>query len=142
MRIPEVLVALGKLTLATILAAAACAKLVSPESFQASLESFKLFPKDILPYLATFVPTLELLTATLLVLRGKALQGVILSTALACGFTLSLLWGIITKSVKECGCFGQWEMGAVSPEMALARAVGILTLSALLTIKLLKRTPK
>lgn len=127
---------LARITLAGILSVAACAKLINPESFQTSLESFKLFPNQIIPFLASFVPILEIFTAMLLILKNKAPQGAILSSILSVGFVASLTWGIITKNIEECGCFGDWEMAKVSPQIALLRAFIILTLSVLLSIRL------
>jgi hypothetical protein len=127
---------IARLTLIAILSIAACAKLVNPNSFLRSLESFTIFPSSTLPYMVYFVPTLELLTANLLLLRNKALAGAILSTLLSIGFTASLSLGIISGSVQECGCFGDWEVAKVSPEAALLRAIIILALSTFLIVKL------
>lgn len=127
---------IARLTLIGILSIAACAKLVNPSSFLRSLESFTIFPTSTLPYMVYFVPTLELLTANLLLLKNKALTGAILSTLLSIGFTVSLSLGIISGSVQECGCFGDWEVAKVSPEAALLRAIIILALSTLLIVKL------
>jgi len=128
---------LAKLTIASVLALAACAKLTSPDNFEASLESFKLFPKIITPLLSYFVPIMELLTALLILLKGKELVGAATSCILSLGFVASLTWAVITRSTQDCGCFGDWEMTKVSPELALVRAFTILSLSALLLTKIL-----
>lgn len=128
---------LARLTIASVLALAACAKLTSPDSFQESLESFKLFPKLITPLLSYFVPIVELLTALLILLKGKELVGATVSCILSLGFVTSLTWAVMTRSTQDCGCFGDWEMTKVSPELALLRALTILSLSALLLTKIL-----
>lgn len=128
---------LARILLALILATAACAKLSNPEGFQTTLESFKLFPKTTLSYLTSFIPVLELCTAILLTLKNKTPQGAILSILLSLSFVVSLMWGIITKSITDCGCFGDWELAKVSPEAALLRAILILALSTLLMVQVL-----
>jgi hypothetical protein len=129
---------IGRLTLVAILLTAGAAKIINPEGFASNLESFKLFPQILIPLLARFTPALEIFTALLLVLKSKEISGTILATLLSASFVLSLSWGILTNSVKECGCFGDWEIAKVSPEMALLRASTILILSSLLTYQLIK----
>lgn len=130
---------LARYTLAAILLLAAGAKLASPQDFQQSLGAFQVFPAILIPFLALLVPILELLCACLLMLKNKELSGALLSLLLAICFVISLTIAINTNSIQECGCFGNWELGKVTPKVALLRATLILILSALLCTNIFYR---
>lgn len=128
---------LARSTLALILLVASGAKLANLQDFQESLEAFQIFPTLLLPYIARFVPIIELLCACLLLVKHKELSGAFLSLVLSIGFVISLTIAISTNSIQECGCFGSWELGKVTPNLAIIRATLILLLSGLLTLNIL-----
>jgi hypothetical protein len=129
---------IGEILLSLIMLVAASAKLSNIAGFQASLETFDIFPKQGIPILAYWVTLLELMTGLIILIKGKELVGLLLSCFLTWGFVISLSYGILTNSIYECGCFGDWELAKVSPQVALLRASIMLGLSLLLTTNLIK----
>jgi uncharacterized membrane protein YphA (DoxX/SURF4 family) len=77
-----------------------------PLAFALSTQSFKLFPDAIIPPMAYFVPSLEIVLGVTLLLGVWGRQSALLAFGLFAAFTLALSSVLLRGLPVDCGCFG------------------------------------
>lgn len=78
----------------------------APLVFALSLESFKLMPDALIPFVTYFVPWCEIIAGGALFLGVWSRQSGAIVAGLLFVFTLALASVLLRKMNVECGCFG------------------------------------
>jgi len=102
---------------------AGLAKIADPVRFMFTLREFDLFHKAIVPFLAIYLPWLELLLGLSLVLGLLHRTGALMLAILNFLFMLAILSVISRGIVVDCGCFGLFADALKLPDMADYKAV-------------------
>ena len=102
---------------------AGLAKIADPVRFMFTLREFDLFPRVITPFLAVFLPWMELLLGLSLVLGLLYRTGALMLAFLNFLFMLAILSVISRGIVVDCGCFGLFADALKLPDMADYKAV-------------------
>lgn len=97
---------LVRLAMAGILVFAALPKLVDiPQSVRA-VRAYRLLPEEIVPFVGTMLPFLELALALLLVLGAFTRLASIVWLVMMAAFLTGVIWAWSTGLTIDCGCFG------------------------------------
>jgi uncharacterized membrane protein YphA (DoxX/SURF4 family) len=95
----------GRVVLGLLFLAAGLTKVVSPQELQVAISNYRLLPTSIIPFVAEFLPVLEIVLAIGLLSgvyrRAAALGTGLLSLAFASAVVAALIRGLDI----ECGCF-------------------------------------
>lgn len=102
---------------------AGLAKIADPVRFMLTLREFDLFPRVIIPFLAVYLPWLELLLGLSLVLGLLYRTSALILAFLNFLFMLAILSVISRGIVVDCGCFGLLGDALKLPDMADWKAV-------------------
>ncbi len=103
-------------------------KVADPLEFAQSIKNYQVFPHALVFFIAIFLPWVEVLSGSLLVLGPLRRSSALLISAMLVGFIglvgLAVLRGIDTS----CGCFGSFSRKA---DLSLMLADGVLLYFAL-----------
>lgn len=102
---------------------AGLAKIADPVRFMFTLREFDLFPRAVIPFLAVYLPWLELLLGLSLVLGLLYRTSALMLAFLNFFFMLAILSVISRGIVVDCGCFGLFADALKLPDMADYKAV-------------------
>jgi putative oxidoreductase len=102
---------------------AGLAKISDPVRFMFTLREFDLFHKAVVPFLAVYLPWLELLLGLSLVLGLLYRTSALMLAVLNFLFMLAILSVISRGIVVDCGCFGLFADALKLPDMADYKAV-------------------
>ncbi len=106
MRIPTPIAWLLRLALAAIYLIAAVPKILDPWGFALAIRNFRIFPLEIIPPLALWLPPFELLGA-IAVVTGVAYRGGLAALGLlSAGFAAGIVSAMVRGLDIDCGCFG------------------------------------
>ncbi|MGB0679039.1 MAG: MauE/DoxX family redox-associated membrane protein [Polyangiales bacterium] len=98
---------LCRLAVALVFIFAAVPKLLDPAAFAQSIDNYRLLPSAWAPYIALWVPPLELVIAAALLVgigeRGAASIAGLMLVVFAVGIAQAIVRGIDI----DCGCFGK-----------------------------------
>ena len=97
---------------------AGLAKIADPVRFMLTLREFDVFPRVIVPFLAVYLPWLELLLGLSLVLGLLYRTSALMLAFLNFLFMLAILAVISRGIVVDCGCFGLFADALKLPDMA------------------------
>lgn len=107
-----------RLTLSAVFFWAAIPKLQDPASFATALQNYKLFPNELVAYLAVIVPTTEVLVAICLLWTPWSRAAALISLCMYVIFSISVSQAIVRGIDLSCGCFGSnesrvswWQVG-------------------------------
>lgn len=81
-------------------------KLQDPKSFMLAIQSFELLPTAVIPFLAYWIPWMELAAGVLLVYGVVTRPAALVAFGLYAMFTAGLLYVIYAGLPVDCGCFG------------------------------------
>lgn len=81
-------------------------KLQNPQSFMLSINGFGLVPPTLVPFMAYFIPWLELACGILLLYGLWTRAAAVAAGGLYAMFTLALAYVILAGLPVDCGCFG------------------------------------
>ena len=112
-----------RITIGGIFLTAGLAKISDPVRFMFTLREFNLFPKTVIPFLAIYLPWLELLLGLFLVMGLLYRTSALMLACLNFLFTLAILSVILRGIVVDCGCFGLLADALKLPDMADYKAV-------------------
>ena len=112
----------GKIILALIFLTAGIPKILDPESFRGSVESFHLAPLWALPWIVTTIPYLEVLSAISLLWEKTEGGACIIILLLCLGFVVFYVAAISQGISPDCGCFGKNPLLQAKPITGLLRA--------------------
>ncbi len=90
---------------------AAVPKIINPGEFSVAIENYRLFPWAVVPFLAFYVPWLELVCGVAIWVSPFAKAAVAVLMGLLAAFTiaLSITW---SRGIDiDCGCFGEGSNG-------------------------------
>lgn len=119
----------GRLVLASVLAAAAAAKLVDLEGSRDAAERFGVPTSFARPF-GLLLPIVELTLAALLIPVGTAPWAALAAAGLLVGFSGAIARSIVRGDQHDCHCFGRLGSSRVGPA-ALVRTLGLATLAGL-----------
>lgn len=102
---------------------AGLAKISDPVRFMLTLREFDMFPRSIIPFLAVFLPWLELILGMFIVIGLLYRTSAFMLAAMNIMFTLAILSVIIRGLEIDCGCFGLLADVLKLPDMADYKAV-------------------
>lgn len=85
---------------------AAMFKLRDPSTFMLSINSFKMVPEALIPYMAYALPWTEMIAGVLLVYGAWSRAAAAIAAGLYALFTLSFVWVLAKGLPVDCGCFG------------------------------------
>jgi len=112
--VPDLLVAVARVVLAGVFAAAAWGKLTDRLGTQQAARDFGV-PAVAAPAVAFIVPVAELTVAVLLIFGGSAaVAGAVGAVALLAVFTIAIAVSLSRGRRPDCHCFGRVRTEAVS----------------------------
>ncbi|MFW2512268.1 MauE/DoxX family redox-associated membrane protein [Demequina sp. SO4-13] len=97
---------LVRLSMAVILIAAAIPKMQDIPKSIIAVRAYRLLPEEVVPFVGTMLPFLELALAALLLLGAFTRLASILWLAMMAAFTFGVIWAWATGLTIDCGCFG------------------------------------
>jgi hypothetical protein len=107
-------------------------KVMQPAAFAESIQAYKLIPEYLAPWLARFLPWLEIWAALALLWPGTRAAGALLVAALSGIFALAVISVMLRGLEINCGCFGPLSSKVGWKTLALDLA-GIISMSWLLS---------
>ena len=99
------------------------AKISDPGRFILTLREFRLFPEEIVPFTAVWLPWLELLLGLCVLVGLLHRTSALLLACMNTGFLAAILSVIARGIVVDCGCFGMLADMLGLPDMADMKAV-------------------
>jgi len=118
-----VMIVFARIIIGAIFLISGLAKISDPVRFILTLREFRLFPEEIVPLTAVWLPWLELLLG-LCVLAGLLHRtAALLLACMNAGFLAAILSVIARGIVVDCGCFGMLADMLGLPDMADMKAV-------------------
>ncbi|MDB6172918.1 MAG: DoxX family protein [Chthoniobacteraceae bacterium] len=134
---------LARWILAAVFGYAGWQKVKEPAAFADSVAAYQLLGPVSISLAAIALPTLELLTAVLLIINRPRRLGTVAAAAMTALFTVSLA-SVLARGLQiDCGCFGSGKAAPTSTWPAFARALLLFAIAtALYLFELLKRSPE
>ncbi len=132
----RVLAALGlaaRCIVAALFAYAAVLKLNDLSAFAVSIHNYRAVPDAVVPWLALFVPSLEIACAVALFVPGARRGGAVVAMALLAVFTVAMAQAMVRDINIDCGCFGS-ETPVPVTWKSLARNGSLMLLCALILV--------
>lgn len=102
---------------------AGLAKISDPVRFMFTLREFSLFPKAVIPFLAIYLPWLELVLGISIVTGVLYRTSALILAFLNLAFTFAIGSVIARGITVDCGCFGLFADILKLPDMADYKAV-------------------
>ncbi len=128
------LAAAGWLTLRCLVAGvfvyAGAMKAVDPTQFAVDLQGYRLLPSTVLPWLALYIPWVEIVCGCGLFLRPLRAGAWGIASVLTVGFVVFLGSAWARGLDVSCGCFGNAAPEPIGP-LAIGRALLLTVLSVL-----------
>lgn len=131
---------LGRLILGGTFVYAASFKILDPAGFVADIGHYRLLPYPLTVALGIYLPWLELLCGTALLIRRLEQGALLILTGLCCLFAIALASAWFRGLDINCGCFGHAVVSSSLP-LALARSL-TLGLVAILLLTRSRRAPQ
>lgn len=126
-----------RLSMAIILIAAALPKLGDLGQSVRAVRAYRLLPEEIVPFVGTALPFLELLLAVLLIVGMFTRLAAIVWLVMMFGFMTGVIWVWVKGYSIDCGCFGgggDVEEGATNYPLHLAERLGFIVLGSFLAV--------
>jgi putative oxidoreductase len=125
---------LARLVLGGVFVFAGISKIYDPGTFAIELERYQLFPWKVSAAAANYLPWLEFLAGSCLLLKWFERGALLLITLLLAVFTFGLASALVRGLSIDCGCFGHAFMstGTIVP---ILRNFALLLLTGVLWIK-------
>ena len=121
-----------RFTLAGVFMFAGSAKFLRPLDFADSLETFRLFPVQMINLIAITLPPLEIVLGLLLLVGWRVRTAAFGASLLSIGFCLALGQAAFRGIQIDCGCFGSADPWSQTTLSSLVRALFLFLGSALL----------
>jgi uncharacterized membrane protein YphA (DoxX/SURF4 family) len=113
------LVVLARVLVGGVFLLAGFSKLLLPHAeVVASMQQYQVIPAALLPLLATWLPWLEVVSGTALLIGFYTTPAALLVGAQLvafCGLMLVVIWAGI--AIEDCGCFGQVGLRETPPQV-------------------------
>lgn len=120
--------------LAAVFLYAGSQKLFATQSFADAIGRYQLLPEFASLLVASVLPSLEIITAVVLISGLWWRAAALISCAMNSAFCVALLSAAVRDLSIDCGCFGGEAGVWSSVEVALLRAAGLLGLSLYLLL--------
>lgn len=117
---------IAQLILAATFILAGALKLRDPQSFAASVATFRVLPKVWSNVVALWLPPLEIFCGTFLFIKPWQRTAAFTAVILNAVFLALLVQGLIRGLDLECGCFGKWDPAANHPSLGIFRDILLL----------------
>jgi len=116
-------VVIARVIIGAIFLISGLAKISDPARFILTLREFRLFPEEIVPLTAVWLPWLELLLGLCVLVGLLHRTSALLLACMNAGF-LSAILSVIVRGIEvDCGCFGMLADLLGLPDMADMKAV-------------------
>ena len=126
-----------RLAMAGILIFAAIPKLQDTQQSIRAVRAYRLLPEEIVPFVGTVLPFLELALALVLLIGAFTRAASIVWLLMMAAFTAGVIWAWSQGLSIDCGCFGgggEVEEGTATYGVHLLERAGFIVLGAYLAI--------
>jgi uncharacterized membrane protein YphA (DoxX/SURF4 family) len=117
------IVFIARLIVGGIFLVSGLAKISDPGRFILTLREFRLFPEVIVPFIAIWLPWLELLLGLCVFVGIMHRTSALMLACINALFTAAILSVVARGIVVDCGCFGMLADMLGLPDMADMKAV-------------------
>src|SRR5512134_4061983 len=118
-----VIVVMARFIMGGIFLVSGLAKISDPGRFILTLREFRLFPEVIVPFIAVWLPWLELLLGLCVLVGLLHRTSALLLAFMNAGFLAAIISVIVRGIEVDCGCFGMLADMLGLPDMADIKAV-------------------
>lgn len=99
-----------RLALAGVFGFAAVVKLMDPQAFMLSIDSFGILPSHVVKPMGFFLPWIEIVCAVLLLIGWRSRPAGLVLWGVLMVFIGAILSALFRGLVLECGCFGKFSL--------------------------------
>ncbi|MFW7413805.1 MauE/DoxX family redox-associated membrane protein [Demequina sp. SO4-18] len=128
---------LVRLSMAGILIAAAIPKIQDIPKSIIAVRAYRLLPEEVVPFVGTMLPFLELALAVVFLLGAFTRLGAIVWLLMMAAFTFGVIWAWATGLTIDCGCFGgggEVDASETNYPLHLMERLGFIVLGTFLAI--------